>query len=200
MPPDDSSRSSAGPIAAALSAGVLALVATMRAPTPTPTIRVAIADGTDWTAWRPEHRAAIAAVLPALAATGDRWELASEADADVVVRPYDSQGRCQSGAEPVGALLRGRGEIAIDYACVHGLERLQWVVVHELLHARTERSGWVGHLCERAGDASDCHPTVHGRGLLSPSMPSEGSDDAWAPPPRVALSDDDLRLLREVLR
>lgn len=199
MPPDDSSRSSAGAIAAALSAGVLALVATMRAPTPT--IRVAIGDDpTQVTAWRPEHRAAIAATLPALAATGDRWVLASEADADVVVRPYDSQGRCQSGAEPVGALLRGRGEIAIDYACVHGLERLQWVVVHELLHARTERSGWVGHLCAHAGDAIDCHPTVHGRGLLSPSMPSEGSDDAWAPPPRVALSDDDLRLLREVLR
>jgi len=198
MPPDDS-RSSAGPIAAALSAGVLALVATMHR-APTPTIRVAIADGTDWTAWRPEHRAAIAATLPALAATGDRWELASEADADVVVRPYDSQGRCQTGAEPVGALLRGRGAIAIDYTCVHGTERLQWVVAHELLHARTERSGWVGHLCAHAGDAPDCHPTVRGRGLLSPSLPSEGSDDAWAPPPRVDLSPDDLRLLREVLR
>ena len=197
MPPDDSSRSSAGPIAAALSAGVLALVATMRAPTPTPTIRVAIADGTDWTAWRPEHRAAIAAVLPALAATGDRWELASEADADVVVRPYDSGGAC----EHAGVYAPGSRDVRLDYACLHGLERLQYAVAHELLHWLTwRRARWVGHLCERAGDASDCHPTVHGRGVLAPVMPWEVDGDEYAPPPRVELSPDDLRLLRAIGR
>lgn len=195
MPSEDSP--SAGAIAAALSAGVLALVATMRAPTPT--IRVAIGDDpTQVTAWRPEHRAAIAATLPALAATGDRWELAASADdADVVVRPYDSQGRC----EHAGVYAPGSREVRVDYACLHGVERLQYAVVHEALHWLTwRRARWVGHLCEHAGDAIDCHPTVHGRGVLAPAMPWEVDGDSYAPPPRVALSDDDLRLLREVLR
>ena len=175
----------------AIGAAVVAAIV-QQSPAP-PAIRVAIADGTDWTAWRPEHRAAIAAVLPALAATGDRWELAASADdADVVVRPYDSQGRC----EHAGVYAPGSRDVRIDYACLHGLERLQYAVVHEALHWLTwRRARWVGHLCAHAGDAIDCHATVHGRGVLAPAMPWEVDGDSYAPPPRVALTADDVRLL-----
>ena len=95
----------------------------------------------------------------------------------------------------------GSRDVRLDYACLHGLERLQYAVAHELLHWLTwRRARWVGHLCAHAGDAIDCHPTVHGRGVLAPALPWEVDGDEYAPPPRVALSPDDLRLLREVLR
>ena len=63
------------------------------------TIGVAFADGRDWTGWRPEHRAVLRSALVPLAATGDRWVEVPEALADVVVRTYDSGGRCEHAGQ-----------------------------------------------------------------------------------------------------
>ncbi len=145
------------------------------------TIGVAFADGHDWTGWRPEHRAVLASALVPLAATGDVWRVVPEHLADVVVRTYDSGGQC----EHAGQWAVGSREIRVDYACLHGDERLRYAVVHELLHARR---GDALHVCRHVGDRPDCHPTITGEGVLSPVLPWERDGDAYAPPPSSELT------------
>lgn len=154
------------------------------------TIGVAFADGRDWTGWRPEHRAVLRSALVPLAATGDRWVEVPEALADIVVRTYDSHGQC----EHAGQWAVGSRDVAIDYACLHGDERLRYAVVHELLHFRR---GDAMHLCRRPGDAPDCHPRITGEGVLSPVMPWERDGDAYAPPPSSELTAADVAMVRE---
>lgn len=154
------------------------------------TIGVAFTDGADWTGWRPEHRAVLRSALVPLAATGDVWREVPEGLADVVVRTYDSHGHC----EHAGAWIVGSREIRVDYACLHGDERLRYAVVHELLHYRR---GDARHLCRHVGDAADCHPTITGEGVLSPVMPWERDGDAYAPPPSSELTAADVAMVRE---
>lgn len=153
------------------------------------TIGVAFADGADWTGWRPEHRAVLASALVPLAATGDRWVIAPEALADVVVRTYDSHGHC----EHAGMWAVGSREVRIDYACLHGDERLRYAVTHELLHYRR---GDAMHVCAHASDAPDCHPTITGPAVLAPVMPWERDGDAYAPPPSSDLTPADVAMAR----
>ena len=154
------------------------------------TIGVAFADGRDWTGWRPEHRAVLRSALVPLAATGDRWVEVPEALADVVVRTYDSGGRC----EHAGQWAVGSRDVAIDYACLHGDERLRYAVVHELLHARV---GTAQHVCAHASDGADCHPRITGPAVLAPVLPWERDGDAYAPPPSSELTAADVAMVRE---
>lgn len=186
----ESSNAPAG-AAIALALGIAAMVGLLPRER---TIRVAIGDDpTQITGWRPEHRAAIAGVLPHLARTGDRWELSDEAHADVIVRPFASE-RCDHAGEYDGVRT-----VRLDYACFHGVERLAYGAVHELLHYRAG-AGWRFHLCPAGEQAADCHPTVRGAGVLSRALPWEIDGDAYAPPPSPAPTDDDLRLLRATAR
>ena len=157
------------------------------------TIGVAFADGADWTGWRPEHRAVLRSALVPLAATGDVWREVPEGLADVVVRTYDSHGHC----EHAGMWAVGSREIRVDYACLHGPERLRYAVVHELLHTRV---GTAQHVCAHASDGADCHPRITGEGVLSPVMPWERDGDAYAPPPSSELTAADMAMVREAGR
>ena len=127
----------------------------------------------------------------ALAATGDRWELAASADdADVVVRTYDSQG----AANIAGVYAPARAEVRVDYACLHGTERLQYAVAHEALHWLTpRRARWSG-ICAstRATRRTATRPCT---GAAARPGCRGGRFYDSTPPPRVELSDDDLRLL-----
>jgi len=172
-------------VAGAVATGAAALVALQPR-----TIGVAFADGRDWTGWRPEHRAVLRSALVPLAATGDRWVEVPEGIADFVVRTYDSGGQCSHA----GVWAVGSRDIAIDYACLHGDERLRYAVVHELLHARR---GDALHLCRHASDAPDCHPRITGEGVLSPVLPWERDGDSYAPPPSAELTPADIALVRE---
>ena len=154
------------------------------------TISVAFADGRDWTGWRPEHRAVLRSALVPLAATGDRWVEVPEGIADVVVRTYDSGGQC----EHAGQWAVGSRDVAIDYACFHGDERLRYAVVHELLHARV---GTAQHVCAHASDGADCHPRITGPAVLAPVLPWERDGDAYAPPPSSELTAADVAMVRE---
>ena len=181
---DDIKRALAA-LALVVGGGATALVATQPR-----TINVAFADGADWTGWRPEHRAVLRSALVPLAATGDRWVEVPEGLADVVVRTYDSGGQC----EHAGQWAVGSREVAIDYACLHGDERLRYAVVHGLLHVRR---GDAMHLCRRPGDAPDCNPRITGEGVLSPVMPWERDGDSYAPPPSSELTAADVAMVRE---
>lgn len=182
------SVSDRGPIAAVVLAlaGAVAGVAALQPRT----IGVAFSDGADWTGWRPEHRAVLRAALVPLAATGDRWTEVPEGLADVVVRTYDAQGQC--GHAGVWAI--GSRDVAIDYACLHGDERLRYAVTHELLHFRR---GDAMHLCRHASDGHDCHPSITGVGVLSPTMPWERDGDTYPPPPSSELTPADVAMVRE---
>lgn len=139
-----------------------------------PSVRVALADGLDWTAWRDDQRAAIERYLPTLSRVGVRFALARESEADVLVRSWDAGAGCLDGA---ARYVVGYRYVEVDAACVGGLDGLRLAVAHELLHWLTHtRSRWVGHVCKLGTESSDCHPTVHGRSLLNPvlyEMPGE---------------------------
>lgn len=144
-------------------------------PSTSDAVRVAIADGLDWTAWRDDQRTAIAAYLPALSRVGVQWTLVHERDADVLIRSWDAGERCPSGAAhyPVGWRY-----IEIDAACVGGFDGLRYMVGHELLHHLTwTRYRWLGHVCRFANESNDCHPTVLGKSLLNPFVAADASDE-----------------------
>lgn len=133
-----------------------------------PTVRVGIADGLDWTAWREDQRRAIASYLPTLSRVGVAWTLSREGDADVLVRSWDSGDGCARGA---GRYVVGWRHVEIDAACAGGLDGLRYAVGHELLHWLTWRSArWVGHVCKLGTEALDCHREVRGRSLLNPVL------------------------------
>ena len=178
-------RASLAAVVAVVAGGTAAIVTTRPR-----TIGVAFADGADWTGWRPEHRAVLRSALVPLGATGDVWREVPEGLADVVVRTYDSHGHC----EHAGAWIVGSREVRIDYACLHGPERLRYAVVHELLHARV---GTAQHVCAHASDGADCHPRITGPAVLAPVMPWERDGDAYAPPPSSELTPADIALVRE---
>lgn len=137
-------------------------------PSTSDAVRVAIADGLDWTAWRDDQRTAIAAYLPTLSRVGVRWTLARESDADVLVRSWDAGEGCLDGA---ARYVVGWRYVEIDAACVGGLDGLRLAVGHELLHWLTHsRARWIGHVCKLGNEANDCHPTVRGRSLLNPVL------------------------------
>lgn len=177
----------------------LALFAACTAPpaheTPRPqhVIRVSVEDGADLTGWMNWHRKALLKLWPRLDATGYAFVLDDRAP-DVRVRTFDAGSGCAHGG---GRYELGRPFVEIDPVCVHGAEELRFAVAHEVLHWLTWRDArWVGHLCVR-DEAPDCHPTVHGTGLLSPVLPAD--HDANGEPvsaPLAVLSNDDLRLLR----
>lgn len=140
-------------------------------PPTAPVVRVGIADGLDWTAWRDDQRTAIESYLPTLARVGVRWLRVSVGDADVLVRSWDSGPGCLRGA---GRYVVGWRHVEVDAACAGGLDGLRYATGHELLHWLTWRSArWVGHVCKRGDEALDCHPTVRGRSLLNPVLPEE---------------------------
>ena len=163
-----------------------------RSPVPTRTIRVAIEDGADLTGWFASHRIAIARVWPRLDATGYRW-IVDERNPELLVRTFDAHGCSRSAGE----YLLGSRVVTIDPACVHSDEELIYAVMHEALHWWTWREfHWAGHLCKHARDVADCHPSVHGVGVLSPVLGEElddfGVDISSA---SANLSDEDLRLI-----
>lgn len=139
-------------------------------PTPTPSlgvVRVSVVDGRDMTGWLPWQHRALAKLWSRLGATGHTF-LVDNRNPDVTVRTFDAGPLCPHGG---GLYEPGRPFVEVDPACAHTAEELRFLVGHEVMHWYTQRfHGWVGHLCEAPGDAVDCHPTVHGRGLLSPIM------------------------------
>ena len=163
------------------------------APRPERVVRVAIEDGSDLTGWLPSQRRALSSLWPRLDATGYRFVI-DERSPDVLVRTFDARG-CERSA---GEYLLGSRVVTVDPVCTHSDEELRFAVAHELLHWLTWRDAqWAGHLCKHSGDALDCHPTVHGVGVLSPVL-GEVEDEYGLSlsTADATLSTDDVRLLR----
>lgn len=163
------------------------------------TYRVALApDPSGLTGWRPEHRAALAAALSALAATGDTWVDSTPAEANLRVESFDAGSRCTHAGEYAPGESRAR----VDYACAPGTELLAYAITHEALHWLTwRRARWVGHVCRAPGDAADCTALVAGDAVLNPALP-RAFDDEGEPlgPPGPHLRPADLELLRALGR
>lgn len=143
-----------------------------------PSVRVALADGLDWTAWRDDQRAAIERYLPTLSRVGVRFEVARESHADVLVRSWDAGAGCLDGA---ARYVVGYRYVEVDAACVGGLDGLRYMAGHELLHQLTwSRYRWLGHVCRFANETTDCHPTVRGKSLLNPYVAVNAtSEEGW---------------------
>lgn len=141
---------------------------------PTRIVRVVVEDGRDMTGWLPWQHKALLKLWPRLDATGYAFVLDAR-NPDVRVRSYNAGTYCPHGG---GEYEPGRPFVWVDPACAHTAEELRFIVGHELLHWLTWRdSQWVGHLCLRGTDASDCHPRVHGVGMFSPFMPDSLEED-----------------------
>ena len=162
------------------------------APRPERVVRVAIEDGTDGTGWFRSHRTALSTLWVRMDASGYQWVIDQRAP-DVIVRTFDARG-CERSA---GEYLLGSRVVSVDPACVHSDEELRFAVMHECLHWLTWRDyRWAGHLCKHAHDVHDCHPSVHGTGVLSPVLgeviDEYGVEISTA---NANISDDDVRLI-----
>lgn len=136
-------------------------------PRPTRLVRVVVEDGSDMTGWLPWQHKALLKLWPRLDGTGYAFVLDAR-NPDVRVRTYNAGTYCPHGG---GFYTVNRPFVEVDPACAHTAEELRYLVGHELLHWLQWRDfHWAGHLCLRDTDAPDCHPTVHGEGMLSPFM------------------------------
>lgn len=145
------------------------------------TVRVGIGPSLDgvWD-WRQDQHDQIVAELATMSALGPQWVYSSEGDADVVIRAADLHGSC-------GAFSRGLRFVEVDATCVHSSLELQQAAAHELMHWWTwTQHGWLGHICQHVGDASDCHPSIWGLAVLNPTIggvdPGPGFDEVYSPP------------------
>lgn len=147
-------------------------------------VRVAFGPSLDGiTDWRPDQHPYLVEELAKLAALGPDFPLTDEGSADVVVRTFDSGPGCALGS---GRYTRGLAFVEVDPACCAGYLEIQQAVGHEVMHWVTDhRWGWVGHICQNAGDAPDCHPSIFGQALLNPALHvmdmGPTFDEAWAP-------------------
>lgn len=145
------------------------------------------------TAWRTEHRRALAALATILAPTGDTWAF-GETGAHLTLRTFDSGPGCPHGG---GAYEPGAAYVWVDYACAHDDAQLRVIAAHEALHwLEHRRHRTVHHLCAREGDAPDCFPGVSGEGVLNPWLPGEYDPSGDPLGPVVpALTAGDLRVI-----
>lgn len=135
------------------------------------TIRVAVVDGTDWTAWREEQREAIENYMPLLSEVGVRFVVSEPANADVQIRTFDAGICAQTGLYTVGDSF-----VRVDPACVTSTNDLLFVVGHEVLHYATWRElHWLGHVCTDTNTGERCHPSLRGESLLNPHVPNDAS-------------------------
>lgn len=136
-----------------------------------PIVRVAVVDGTDWTAWRGDQREAIEHYLPTLSEVGVRFVVSERADADLEVRTFDA-GICSQ----TGLYTAGDSFVRVDPACAHSEGELLFVVGHEVLHFTTWRElHWLGHVCTDTNTGERCHPTLRGESLLNPHVPNDAN-------------------------
>jgi len=146
------------------------------------------------TAWRAEHRRALAALTTILAPTGDTWTFGESVSADLTLRTFDSGAGCPHGG---GFYSPGESRVFVDYACAHDDAQLQTIVTHEVLHwLEYQRHGTVHHLCRAQGDAPDCYPGITGEGVLNPWLRSELDPDGEPVGPTApVLTAGDLRVI-----
>lgn len=139
------------------------------------------------TAWRADHRAALARLPALLAATGDTWMEVGPSSplAVLTLRTFDSGARCPHG---IGTYEPGTSVVFIDYACTHGDEQLRAVALHEMLHWYSDHSARqnVEHVCRRAGEAAGCWVGGYGLSVMNPSAPPEFDPEGEPVGPTVA--------------
>lgn len=160
------------------------------------TIRVSVEDGRDMTGWLVWQHRALSKLWPRLGATGYMFVIDAR-NPDVRVRTFDAGPLCPHGG---GFYEPGRPFVEVDPACAHTAEELRYLVGHEVMHWLTYRDhGWLGHVCVSGDTASDCHPTVHGVGLLSPIMADTLEAETFRAS-QARLTEADVELLRVLRR
>lgn len=171
---------------------ILALAACEPAPSLPPngmTIRVLVTDGVDLTGWLPDHQAVLERVMVRMNATGYRFVIVREGPHELTLRTFAAT----SNDHLAGSYDRRTRVAEVDYARVHG-SWLDVSIEHELMHGLTDiAQGHVLHVCDRPGQADDCHPTVFGQAILAPWLPADGVpwEETYAPP-RTELYQSDL--------
>lgn len=118
-------------------------------------VRVAFPD------WASVYQEAFRERLEPMGALGPTFVEADEAQADVVVRHWDSGPGCAHGA---GSWAGGR-DVQIDPACCQGTLALQAAFEHEIGHALG-----MHHICRRLpSEASDCVGPM-GVAVMNPAL------------------------------
>ncbi len=117
--------------------------------------------------WSQAHTGYLQRVIDDLNALGPRFVYDPVAP-QVVVRRFESPDCNATGA---GRFDLGSRDVWIDPVCTGGELAFRFAAGHELMHwYLTSRYGFAGHICRRAGEAPDCHPTIRGVAMLNPGV------------------------------
>jgi len=115
-------------------------------------------------AWRPDQAAEIQKALDAAEALGPAFPLVSEADAQMVIRPFFSKGPCTPGMQ-VGRFAPGTHFVECNPDCAQGYMELRTCVIHELGHLLG-----MGHVCLEHREVADCSPVGYGYAVMNPQI------------------------------